>query len=259
MVTRNPEQQRFDQNNQKLSVGNYNDYGRSRRWTGPAGAENDSVNASTARFANTDKLSSDWRVKISVPYLSTFRSSEILRPLAATDYQVVFPLVPQISLVTSAAYGEMAPIHNNYPFPVYQHSRTEDINVAGEFPVQTPQDAAYWLAVCHFGRSITKMAYGETSNKGSPPPLCKLNGYGDYVLNNVPVVCTSFTIELPNNVDYIETNVAPLPGDFAGKTQYVPTSSILNFTLKPTYSRSKVEQFSFDKFVAGQLSDEGYI
>ena len=33
----------------------------------------------------------------------------------------------------------------------------------------------------------------------------KLNGYGDYVFNNVPVVITTFTVDMPSEVDYIAT------------------------------------------------------
>jgi hypothetical protein len=62
------------------------------------------------------------------------------------------------------------------------------------------------------------MFTGTDNPAGNPPIILRLSGYGDYVFKNVPVVVNSFSIELPNNVDYIGTNVgvaaagAPDPG-----------------------------------------------
>ena len=42
---------------------------------------------------------------------------------------------------------------------------------------------------------------------GNPPPVILLNGYGDYVFKNIPVVVKSFSIELPQDVNYIATTV----------------------------------------------------
>lgn len=237
-------------------------YGRSIRSRNiPAGAEPPTKTTTNARFRQTSTFGNDWRVKLSVPALSTFRSSPILQPLADTDYNVVFPITPNINLVTTANYDSLDPVHSNYPFPQYINSRTEDINISGEFPVQRVTDGQYWVAAVHFFRSVTKMFYGETSNKGSPPPIIKLNGYGDYVLNNVPVVVTQFSVDLPNNVDYIEVPVenADFFGVFESKYQMVPTNSMLNVTVKPIYSRTKIEQFSLDRFINGDITQEGYI
>lgn len=228
------------------------DRSSARRASIPPGAEPPKSQVTEARFGPTDSFGQDWRVKISVPSFSTFRSSPVLAPLASTGYNVVFPLTPQISMISSAAYDQVAPTHSNYPFPAYMNSRTEEFTIAGEFPVQNPEDARYWNAVVHFGRSITKMAYGETSNKGAPPPICKVNGYGAYVLNNVPVVITSFNLTLENSVDYIETTVN-------GESQWAPTNSNLSFTCMPIYSRTKVAAFSLDAFINGSLKDQGYI
>jgi len=112
----------------------------------------------------------------------------------------------------------------------------------------------------HFFRSATKMFYGESSERGAPPPIVKLNGYGDYVLKNVPVVITQMTVDLNNQVDYIEVPVANNTFDiFGSKYQMVPTLSTINITVKPIYSRRKVSTFSLDRFINGDLSDGGFI
>lgn len=227
----------------------------------PPGAETIKRDAATATITPSSRnQGDDWRVKISVPDLSTFRTSPLLFPLTETGNSVVFPIVPTISIQQTANYESISPIHTNYSYQQYVNSQTQEIAITGEFPVQNEEDGRYWLAATHFFRSVTKMFYGDSSNKGAPPPLCKLNGYGDFVFNNVPVVITSFVSELPNQVDYIRvpifTNVI---GQFEQKYQMVPTNSTISITVRPTYSRGKISAFSLDKFINGDLADKGFI
>ena len=228
----------------------------------PAGAEPIKRNAQIASMAplNPD-LGDDWRVKLSVPDLATFRSSPLLTPLADTGYNVVFPIVPVIAVQYTAQYDSIAPTHTNYTYPQYINSAVNEIAITGEFPVQSEEEGRYWLATTHFFRSVTKMFYGDSSNKGAPPPLCKLNGYGDFVLKNVPVVVTSFVSDLPNNVDYIRVPVEANQdiGSYAPQYQMVPTNSTIAITVRPTYSRGRISEFSLDKFVNGDLTDKGFI
>jgi len=244
-------------------LGNVNDLmSKLRARSLPNGAEPPSADGTTAKFAPTNPNSGqDWRVKISLPDTATFRTSPILQPLVETNNSVVFPVTPQITVNHIANYDSLDPVHSNYPFPQYVNSRVEDITISGEFPVQHALDGEYWVAATHFFKSVTKMAYGETSNKGAPPALVKLNGYGDFVFNNVPCVVTNFTFNLENGVDYIQVPVKTqeVDGSYTYKNTYVPTTSMLTVSLKPTYSRGKVEQFSLDKFINGELADKGFI
>jgi hypothetical protein len=51
------------------------------------------------------------------------------------------------------------------------------------------------------------MFYGnKDAQRGTPPPLVYLSGYGDYQFSNHACVVTSFNYSLPNEVDYIRTN-----------------------------------------------------
>ena len=225
------------------------------------GAEPASANYATATFNPSNaSQGEDWRVRISVPDLATFRTSPVLEPLAVTGNSVVFPLVPNITFSHTANYGSLHPTHSNYLFPTYENSSIEPITIAGEFPVQTVEDGKYWVAAIHFFKSITKMAFGETSNKGAPPPVVKLNGYGSYVLNNVPVVVTNFTYNLENGVDYIRVPInVGQSNQIVEQYTWVPTSSMLSVTCTPTYSRTKASSFSLDKFINGDITSEGYL
>lgn len=193
----------------------------------------------------------DWRVRLSVP--SKYRSSPVLAPLVETN-GLVFPYTPQIILENQASYNTMTPTHSNYPFYSYENSSVSSMAIIGEFFVENAQEGLYWVAAVHYLRSITKMAYGQSSDQGSPPPVVKLNGYGDFVFKNVPVIVNQFTVDLPNDVDYIQVPVGE-------NGTWVPTRSQVAVTVSPTYSRSKVTQFSLDKFVNGGyiFDDKGFI
>jgi hypothetical protein len=147
----------------------------------------------------------DWRVKLSLPTSPSYLGGSILDPLKASGNALIFPFTPQINMTHTANYNILDPIHSNYPFLSYQNSKLEQISITGEFYCETSVDARYWVAAVHYLRSVTKMSFGNTSNAGQPPPVVKLNGYGDFVFKDVPVVVRSFTLDLPKDVDYIST------------------------------------------------------
>jgi hypothetical protein len=185
----------------------------------------------------------DWRVRLSIP--PNFSLPGPLGSKLSETNGMVFPFTPQIILQHSAQYGQMRPVHSNYPFPVYQSSQVDQMTITGEFYVENADEAIYWIAAVHYLRAVTKMAYGETSNQGSPPPVVRLNGYGDFVLKNVPVVITVFNVDLPSDVDYIHVpNIGP-------QGTWVPTRSQISVSAQPVYSRRAVQSFSLDKFIAG--------
>lgn len=149
----------------------------------------------------------DWRVRLSIPN-NFFAQSPVLAPLQRAG-GLVFPFTPTIQLSHSASYDDVPLTHQNYQFLAYQHSSISSFTISGPFNVEDAVQAQYWIAAVHFLRSATKMYTGDdTGNfQGSPPPILSLNGYGDYVFKNVPVVVKSFSIELPQDANYIATTV----------------------------------------------------
>ena len=129
----------------------------------------------------------------------------ILAPLATTN-GVVFPYTPQVTTSYQAKYNTYDLVHSNYRGVFYQNSSVSEINVRGTFTAQDTKEAEYLLAVIHFFRSVTKMFYGQDSQRGAPPPLVYLTGLGDYQFNAHPAVVTNFEYSLPNDVDYIRAN-----------------------------------------------------
>lgn len=155
---------------------------------------------------------SDWRVRLSLAsaadylYKDDISSTDILFPLKATD-GVIFPYLPQINMSYRANYSPVEITHTNYKNYFYTNSSVDDISIVADFTAQDNVEAKYMLAVIHFFRCVTKMFYGQDSDPrgGTPPPLCYLSGLGAYQFNNHPLVISSFSYQLPNDVDYIRT------------------------------------------------------
>lgn len=232
----------------------------------PAGAEETYENYTPVSWnEGAESNGQDWRVRLHLPTtIASFANSPILQPLYDSSNSMVFPTTPQILVSHSANYNSMSPTHSNYAHPIYQNSAVEDITISAEFPVENESDGRYWIATVHFLRSVTKMFYGNSSNLGAPPPLIHLSGYGDFVFNRLPCVVKLFTLDLPDNVDYLQvpistsTDLAITPElarvNVPGGYSYVPTLSRINITVSPAYSRDTTRRFSLDSFVQG-----GYI
>ena len=187
----------------------------------------------------------DQRVKISDPSGRISRLGGALTPLRRTDYKVIFPYTPEISLSHNANYMPMNPTHSNYEYMFYQNSSVSEINISGLFTARNAEDADYVVAVQHFFRSITKMFYGNDEEAGLPPVVCRLEGHGHLQFSSVPIVITGFNTSLPSDVDYISANVG---------VARVPTSQTIQITGKPLYSRDRLtNEFSLNKFASGNF------
>ncbi len=150
----------------------------------------------------------DWRVKLTLgpnsDYLYKVDQTQvgILRPIWATN-GVIFPYTPTIQTAYRASYEQYDLTHSNFRGVFYKSSRVDDIQIKAKFTAQDTYEANYLLAVIHFFRSVTKMFYGQDTQRGTPPPLVYLQGYGEYQFNRHPCLVSSFTYTLPSEVDYI--------------------------------------------------------
>jgi hypothetical protein len=223
----------------------------------------------TAKFNAPGEV--DWRVKLSLPSDKNFTDSPLLEPLVTTN-GLVFPYTPTMIISHSANYSPIHPVHTNYPFYAYENSQVDQLVIAGSFVVQNSLEAQYWVACLHYLRSATKMYYGQSEPQGMPPPVVKLSGYGDYVFNNVPVVITNFTVDMPQDVDYIATEIGASSStrtqdldsrpqftniQAASAISFAPSESTITVTCQPIYSRSQTEKFSLNSFVKGDYVSNG--
>jgi hypothetical protein len=196
----------------------------------------------------------DLRVKIRVPVLdylgweTTNGPNEELVKLGG----IIFPYTPNISYEHKADYASANPTHSNFTQYFYKNSSISPISISGKFTVQNEKDAGVYLATVHLLRALIKMRSGGSQtgdpDSGAPPPVCRLDAYGDFMLKNVPVVISSFKIELPEGIDYF---VLGKLNSGIYKQASVPTVSTISITCNPVYSRNEMQKFS----VTGWLRD----
>jgi hypothetical protein len=167
-----------------------------------------------------DANANDWRVRLSLANWSSFKSSPVLKPLKDAG-GLVFPYTPKINISSSATYSDISTVHTNYTFRAFKHSDPGEITINAPMFVEDPTQGLYWIAMVHYLRSLTKMFEGSDPKAGNPPPIIFLNGYGNYVFKNIPVVVKQIDIQLPGEVDYIGCNVV---GSAAGAVQGVADS-----------------------------------
>jgi hypothetical protein len=186
----------------------------------------------------------DLRVKIRVPtnYL-TNSTSGINKELSKLG-GIIFPYTPSINYEHKAEYSTANPTHSNFSVYFYKNSSISAISITGKFTVQHDSDAGVYLATVHLLRALTKMRSGGITgdtDSGAPPPVCRLDAYGDAMLANVPVAITSFRLELADNVDYY--NLGPEAAAIYGQAS-VPTMSTITLSCIPVYSRQEMQDYS---------------
>ena len=159
----------------------------------------------------------DWRVRLSLVNWTSFKGSPILKPLKDAG-GLIFPYTPTINIASTASYNSIDTTHTNYSFRTFKNSDPGQISITAPMNVEDSTQALYWIAAVHYLRSLTKMFAGSDPKAGNPPPIVMLNGYGNYIFKNVPVVVQSFSTSLDANCDYIGCNVV---GSMAGDIQGV--------------------------------------
>ena len=207
----------------------------------PSGA--DLFQQTGAQVKVTPVAANDWRVRINCDFNTLFGSGTFQRLVQTNG--VVWPYLPNITISTKANYTQVDPVHNNFPFQSYKNSQVEDITISGDFSCETEKDAEYWLAVTTFFRTATKMFYGQGQFAGNPPVICQLTGYGSMVFNSVPVIIKSFTVDLKDDVNYIQCNSY-------GSPSWVPVMSTISVTVAPIYNRERLRRFSLSNFAKGK-------
>ena len=216
----------------------------------------------TVRWNRPAKIENhDWRTKLTLSPAtkSLITGSKVLAPLSASG-GIVFPYTPTIFIQHSANFGSSQLTHSNYDHPAFDSHSIGDLTITGTFTANSSAEADYVLAVLHFLRTTTKMFFGQDSEfpPGTPPPILRLNGFGDHVFKNIPVVIINFNMEMPATVDYVRTTPT------SGNVSMIPTSTVVAITVKPVYSRAATSQrFGLKKFAHGALlgsdSEGGFI
>lgn len=207
-----------------------------------------------ATDAQGNSSNDDQRVKIRVP--ASYFTSLTSGPDNGMDKTnlggIIFPYTPSISFDLKADYTSNNPIHSNFSINFYKSSSISSINISGKFTVESYKDAGFYLATVHLLKALTRMRFGLDPDRGSPPPICRLDAYGEMILKNVPVAITSFKTELPDSVDYFTTY-------YNNQKMSVPTISTIQVVCLPMYSRNEMQQFSVTGYLDGKYPGQGII
>ena len=173
---------------------------------------------------------------------------------------MIFPYTPTINFAHKANYDTEQLMHTNYEMPVYKNSAVNEISIQAKFTANDFMEAQYVMAVLHFFRSATKMFYGQSPIAGTPPVVLRLDGHGKFMLNHLPVVCTSADYSLPEEVDYISTVPSNPNGSGTGgqPPTMVPSLLQLNVNFRLVYPRNRLaNEFGLEKFASGALLTNG--
>ena len=208
----------------------------------PKGAEEFKTQGEAVELDVSSK--NDWRVRITCQW--NIFNSPMFDELEKTG-GVVWPYLPSITIASKADYTNINTVHSNYTQFAYKGSSVDDIQISGEFSCETEKDAAYWISATTFFRTATKMFFGTGPNAGNPPRICILKGYGSSVFNNTPVLIKSFSVDLKDDVNYIQCG-------YFGGTTWVPVLSTVSVTVSPVYTRERMRRFSLEQFSRGDLA-----
>ena len=168
----------------------------------------------------------------------------LLAPLRATG-GLVWQVTPQIFLSGVANYAQQQLHGSNYPIYSYLYSTPPALPVQADFYANDMFDGHYLLAMMHFLKVTTKSYFGDKSvtegTFGTPPPVLIFEYMGDHGFNKVPVHISDYSIQLPEDCDYVpvETNVG---GTGEKETTYVPTRMNVMVNLIPNYAPKKTRQ-----------------
>lgn len=180
----------------------------------------------------------------------------LLRPLKEAG-GLVWQYTPTIFLSGTAEYNQALMQGMNYPINTFISSRAPDIPVTADFTANDIYEARYLLAVMTFLKICTKAFFGDAAvakgNAGTAPPVLLFEYLGDHGFNKVPVVVTNYSMQLPDDVDYV-------PVEVNGTITYVPTRTNIVINLSPTYTPHKLRRrFSVEDVTSGKLYNDGFM
>jgi hypothetical protein len=183
----------------------------------------------------------------------------LLKPLKETN-GLVFQYTPTILISGMNNFNKQDFQGSNFPLVTYKNSTPPDITIQQDFTANTVAEARYLLGVMHFCRVATKSFFGDSAVidgfYGTPPPIFLFEYLGDHGFNRVPVALASYSIQLPDDVDYV-----PVKTQVVGsETTYIPVRMNVSITLTPSFTPHKLrKQFDLRRFTTGQAYKEGYL
>ena len=121
---------------------------------------------------------------------------------------LVFPYTPTVNFSQQIKYDTTEIFQSNLALHTYGGTPPPSISIKAKFTADTKENAKYMLAAIWFLKAVSKVDYGiqaaagDRKIAGTPPPTLYLNGYGDYIMNYIPVIIKSYSYSFSDDRDY---------------------------------------------------------
>lgn len=217
----------------------------------PLHVSTDEVSKAINLSATQPSVSNDRRIRIRPKsgIASFAKGSNILKPLIETN-GFMFPYTPDVNIQRHAVYSTMNTVHSIQDYSSYTGTQSARATLEGTFTAQNQEEAQYMLACFHFMKTCTIMSFGKDSNNvstpGTPPPVLLLSGYGQYMMNDLPLIVDDFKMDLPADVDYITLSIDGVTVNLPVKTKMRVSGYVQN-------TPAKLRQFDWGEYVKGNL------
>jgi hypothetical protein len=166
--------------------------------------------------------------------------SGLISPLRKSN-GMVWPYQPTITYSQDISYTNIDLVHTNQEMYAYTRTNAVKLTVDGQFSVQNQTEGVYAMACIHFLRTVAKMYFGQTDqNSGTPPPILLFDAYGDYMFNQLPVIVTTFSVTLPNDVDYVPIDTSYL--STGGAATSISSTTMITSVLQATGGNGYLDQ-----------------
>lgn len=220
--------------------------------------------------SDDEKLSTnyDWRARLRPKeggadqfYSAIPNGDYLMRPIRESN-GLIWQYTPSVFITGGAEYSQHISQGSNYSINTYINSRMPMIPVSAEFTANDQYEARYILAIMTFMKVATKSYYGDTAvaqgNYGTPPPVLVFEYLGEHGFNKVPVVVTNYSIQFPDDVDYVPVRTNIKGGD--SDVTYIPAKMRIDIDLMPTYTPHKLrKRFDITTIADGTAYKDGFI
>lgn len=169
---------------------------------------------------------------------------------AAPD-EVIFEAQPTLKEDRSASYDtQMTPVHHPGDIYKYKGTSARSWGLDAKLISRTTEEASTNVAYLNLIRSWVMPFHGEGTSKsynaelGAPPPIITMSAYGPLIVGPVPCIVESYSINWPNNIDYVTDN----------KGNMIPVIIDVSMSLKESYSPAEYSGFDLKHYRRGELN-----
>lgn len=165
--------------------------------------------------------------------------------------RVIFEAQPTLKEDRSASYDtQMTPVHHPGDIYKYKGTSARSWGLDAKLISRTTEEASKNVAYLNLIRSWVMPFHGEGTSKsynaelGAPPPIITMSAYGPLIVGPVPCIVESYSINWPNNIDYVTDN----------KGNMIPVIIDVSMSLKESYSPAEYSGFDLKHYRRGELN-----